>query len=359
MNDKVKLKILVCGVGFGQFYLKALERLKDEYELVGIFSRGSEISKRYAKKYKVPLLTDISGISKNDVDVACVVINSTLFGGKGSHIVEDFLKKGINVIQEQPVHIDDYINFLKLAQLHKCKYKLNTFYPDLRIVDNLIKIVKKLNDYSELRYITAECSVHVLFPLIDILGRALNGIKPWKFKKISDVKADSPFCIVSGYINDIPICINIQNQIVSKNPDNYMLLLHRIGFTTNCGNLLMTGTNGVIIWEPCIEKQTNEEGKFDLEVQNEFSKLNTFEIVNKQENITFYDMMLGDWVNGLVSSVLEFKDEIIKEKEVGNNEQYLIAVIQAWHDLAIEIGRPTIINEYYKSPLSLKELMKF
>ncbi len=138
-----------------------------------------------------------------------------------------------------------------------------------------------------------------------------------------------------------------------------MLLLHRIGFTTNCGNLLMTGTNGVIIWEPCIEKQTNEEGKFDLEVQNEFSKLNTFEIVNKQENITFYDMMLGDWVNGLVSSVLEFKDEIIKEKEVGNNEQYLIAVIQAWHDLAIEIGRPTIINEYYKSPLSLKELMKF
>ncbi|KGM94953.1 hypothetical protein Z968_10430 [Clostridium novyi A str. 4552] len=108
-----------------------------------------------------------------------------------------------------------------------------------------------------------------------------------------------------------------------------------------------------------IEKQMNEKGKFDLEVQNEFSKLNTFEIVNKEENITFYDMMLGDWVNGLVSSVLEFKDEIIKEKEIGNKEQYLIAVIQAWNDLAIEIGRPTIINEYYKSPLSLKELMKF
>ncbi|MBT2157740.1 Gfo/Idh/MocA family oxidoreductase [Clostridioides difficile] len=78
MNDKVKLKILVCGVGFGQFYLKALERLKDEYELVGIFSRGSEISKDM-QKYKVPLLTDISSISKNDVDVACVVINSTLW----------------------------------------------------------------------------------------------------------------------------------------------------------------------------------------------------------------------------------------------------------------------------------------
>lgn len=45
------------------------------------------------QKYKVPLLTDISSISKNDVDVACVVINSTLFGGKGSQIVEYFLKK--------------------------------------------------------------------------------------------------------------------------------------------------------------------------------------------------------------------------------------------------------------------------
>ena len=115
-----KIRVIVNGVGFGQFYLRALEELKEEYELVGILSRGSEWSKKCAYKYEVPLYTDVDEITKDMVDLVCVVVKSTVVGGAGSSIVEKILEKGINVIQEHPVHQEDYIKFIKMAQKNNC-----------------------------------------------------------------------------------------------------------------------------------------------------------------------------------------------------------------------------------------------
>lgn len=53
-----RLRIIVCGVGFGQFYIRAIDKIKCKYKLVGILSRGSEWSKQWTKKYGVILYTD-------------------------------------------------------------------------------------------------------------------------------------------------------------------------------------------------------------------------------------------------------------------------------------------------------------
>ena len=100
----------------------------------------------------------------------------------------------------------------------------------------------------------------------------------------------------------------------------------------------------------------NEDQRFDLEIENEFSKLLTCQMEEYYSN-TFYDTMQGSWVEGLRNSLLSFKEDITSGKQVGKQEQYVIAVIQAWHALAKEIGSPTIIEAYEKKPLPIEQLL--
>ena len=78
-----KYRVLVCGVGFGQFYIKAIENMNEKFQIVGILSKGSELSQSYAKKYKIPIYTTLNDVNLNEIDLACVVIGSTLIGGAG------------------------------------------------------------------------------------------------------------------------------------------------------------------------------------------------------------------------------------------------------------------------------------
>ena len=48
-----KLKSLVCGSKFGQFYIDAISKMKECVEFIGIFSNGSERSRLCAEKYNV------------------------------------------------------------------------------------------------------------------------------------------------------------------------------------------------------------------------------------------------------------------------------------------------------------------
>ena len=84
-----KIKTLVCGTTFGLFYLEALQRLNDKFELVGILANGSERSKRCAANYNTTLYTDIDQVPK-DIDLACVVLRTRALGGKGTEIAKYF-----------------------------------------------------------------------------------------------------------------------------------------------------------------------------------------------------------------------------------------------------------------------------
>lgn len=40
-----RLRIIVCGVGFGQFYIRAIDKIKCKYKLVGM--------ERFGKQYRI------------------------------------------------------------------------------------------------------------------------------------------------------------------------------------------------------------------------------------------------------------------------------------------------------------------
>lgn len=70
----------------------------------GILARGSDNAVACAQGYNVPLYTDINQLPHNGINVACVVVRSTVVGGQGTKLANDLLMRGIHVIQEHPVH---------------------------------------------------------------------------------------------------------------------------------------------------------------------------------------------------------------------------------------------------------------
>lgn len=44
-------------------------------------------------------------------------------------------------------------------------------------------------------------------------------------------KTDGKFQLLCGRLGDIPICMQINNEVVPDDPNNYMHILHRITFS--------------------------------------------------------------------------------------------------------------------------------
>lgn len=205
------------------------------------------------------------------------------------------------------------------------KYKI---YLDCVALKNLNEFISSKKQYKNIIVITDSNVDH-------FIGNSFN-LKNYKLYK---------------YV----ICISVQNQMTAKNPDNYMLLMHKIMFITNSGNLTLSGTNGPIIWESCLDKPHDKNGKFNLEESNEFSKLKTFEIAEDNEE-TYSSMMKLSWVNSISKSIIEFINCIDSKKANIVEQQYLISAIETWGELSRELGQSKIIQPYKKNAIKINDL---
>ena len=99
-----RIKTIVCGSTFGQYYIDALKKYDEFFEVIGLLARGSRRSVTLAEKNGIPLFTDIDKIPENIV-LACVVIRSEGVGGEGCEVAQRLMEKGIHIIQEQPIYL--------------------------------------------------------------------------------------------------------------------------------------------------------------------------------------------------------------------------------------------------------------
>ena len=75
------LRVLVCGTNFGRFYLRAIADLAPDLMLAGVLSRGGAASRALAREYRVPHHDSLDTLADGEIDIACVVIGSTISGG--------------------------------------------------------------------------------------------------------------------------------------------------------------------------------------------------------------------------------------------------------------------------------------
>lgn len=305
--------------------------------------------------YGVPLITDLNEVSKKDFDMACVVIRSTAVGGKGTEIAGALLEKGIHVIQEHPVHYNDIVKLLKVAKENNCVYQVNSFYPNVKNVQEFIVKSNKLLKKSRPTYIDATCSTQVLFPMISILGKALSGFHTWKLQTIDSVNSKFPFKVLSGEIRGIPAIVKIQNQLDPKDPDNNGFLLHRIVLGTTEGSLCLDNSNGLVIWNPQMYVP-HVEGVLDMYGNNSYVELPVSEVADGVRNTTYAEVYKELWPEGIVCALNDFARAITDNSQKNIMAQQMLTISEIWKDLSEKIGSPQLIVTPERNGIRLADI---
>lgn len=346
MKGKNKSKIVVCGTGFGQIYLKGIDFFKDDYELVGILARGSEVAKNCALKYGVPLITNINELKKEEIDIACVVIRSTVVGGEGTSIAKQLLSNGINVLQEQPIHYNDYIECIKTATRNRCLYSFNGFYSNLDISKEFIKVMRKIYRKSKINYIEASCSVHVLFSFIEFLGKVFNGFGNCSFEKVESKNYKSYFSEIRGEIKKIPISLKVINKISGIEPDNGIEFIFKISIGTDAGTLILTDVNGMVVWIPRMRIPHNKTNGMSIYDDDKMLKRPVSEIVYPYKERNYKELYETVWPKGIGNVLVDFNKEIFNNEKNSNMQriQLQIETCKIWGTIGELLGTAENIN---------------
>lgn len=348
-----KLRVVVCGTIFGRYYLEGIQRLPEKYILIGIFSRGSKHSKQIAEYYGVPLITDIEFINKKNTDVVCVVVGSKIIGGEGTNLAMNFLRKGIHVIQEQPVHLREYQECLILSRKNDCKYKLNTFYPNLFAIKKMIHVANEIRRLMRILFVRAECSVQLLFPMLDIINQVLGGLEPCQIEKLSG-KLPQRFTVLSGVIRNVPVMLTVDNHMDLKSPESNLTMFHRIQIGTQHGTIMLTDTHGKLIWIPILDEKLKNLRRGE---RNPLAEILVQEDLTGNEVWTLGDIFLEHWPQCMADALSNFYDDIVERKYITQENQQMINLCRLWNTVGNLLGPYEPVDEELKEPVDIYEII--
>ncbi len=256
-DDPSKPRAIVCGTKFGRIYLAALARPDSPFQLAGVLARGSARSRRCADHYQVPLFTTPEELPE-DVSVACVVVSASINGGYGAKLAQQFMSRGIHVLQEHPLHAGELAECIRVANRAGVIYRMNTLYPQVGPVRRFLEAATELRAQQQPLFIDAMCAFQVAYTLFDILGRALGRVRPWSFAEpvglppatVAFAEHDPPYRSIDGIIGGVPISLRLQNQLDPSDQDNFTHMFHRITIGTEGGHLSLVNTHGPVLWSP-------------------------------------------------------------------------------------------------------------
>ncbi|HBT89714.1 Gfo/Idh/MocA family oxidoreductase [Desulfobacter sp.] len=348
-----KLKVVVCGTKFGHIYLSAFMLENIPFELAGILAKNSDRSKQYARDFNVPLFFSVEELP-NDIDIACVVVRSTIVGGDGTKLAMQLMERGIHIIQEHPVYYDEIVQCVRKARTKGVRYQLNTHHVNAAPVRTFTDYINKAREKNEIRFIDAIAGVQTVCSLLDIIGHVLGGFQPFEFtlplkpgKNILGLcKCEIfPFQCIQGAIAGVPITLKIQNYYDPDDPDNHAAILHRICVVMNSGNITLLNTNGPIVWSDEFFISTDHSNCVHFHEIAECmcaNKRPTAVSFSEHFSPSISDVISGLWPEAVLAELLKMKQSI----EKGQSErqmQYYIDLCQIWRAVMLGVGNPRLL----------------
>lgn len=355
-------KVVVAGGSFGRFYARGL-RLAPEFELAGIVGKGGPQSKACAAEFDVPLYGSVAEVP-DDVRIACVVVRSGVVGGRGSELAQQFLARGVHVLQEQPVHHDELAACLKLARAHRVQYQLNAFYPHVAPVARFLAAAARLRAAQEPVFLDAACSVQVVYPMVELLGRTLGTLRPWAFEvqpppgpRVRALsRLDPPFRTVQGVLGGVPVTLRVQNQINPDDPDNHGHFLHRIALGVPGGTLTLADTHGPVVWHPRLH--ATRDADHALRLDGPQLALPTGTILGPPNEGSFQDVFADTWPRAALAAVRELAEAIRTGQDPLRHGQFALGVSRNWQDLTTQLGQPDLVHGQDPDPLAAHGLLE-
>lgn len=353
------MKVVVCGTRFGQFYIEAIKRNSDVFELAGILASGSERSRKCADHYKVPLYSSADELPE-DIDLACVVIGSSVFGKSGTEIAKKLLEKKINVIQEQPVHQKDIQECYRTAVKNKVIYSVGDLYVYMEQIAGMMKAVKTAAKHSEILMVEMTCASQVLFPAIHILTKmfADSGY----ITSVDELGKTGPFSSVRIRIGDIAVLLKVYNRTDRVADDQNMLLLHNITVWTDQGSIVLPDNYGDILWKnPLIMPGRDDIPRGLADNDDEELDRSPLEIVAEGSKASFAEQLSVLWPEAIGRELLQLAavirgDAPRKEYDIGM--QQLLICANKWKAVTNAIGYPEAAVADPANKLSAFELKR-
>ncbi|MET9352867.1 Gfo/Idh/MocA family oxidoreductase [Streptomyces sp. NPDC006617] len=356
MNTSTPFRVLVCGTNFGRFYAEAAHR-RPGYAPAGILSRGSAASRACAERLVVPHYTDVDDLPAG-IDAACVAVSSAISGGRGTELARALMDRGIHVLQEHPVHLTELTDNLTHARRRGVQYRLNTHYPHVAPVRGFIDAARRLVAQQRPLFVDAATPVHLMHPLMDILGRAMGTLRPWRFADPAPLPADigpQPFRSLHGMLAGVPLTLRVHHQLDPSDRDNHALHWHRISIGTEGGVLTLADTHGPVLWSPRLHVGRDADRRFVLDGPGTGRLgLGTTAVVGTTGTFrtVFSDLWpeaVGHALDGLRAAAEQGGDAL-------RTGQYDLAVCRIWTDLAARLGPPDIVRPATPRPLAVSDV---
>nr|WP_228495015.1 Gfo/Idh/MocA family oxidoreductase [Clavibacter sp. VKM Ac-2873] len=345
------MRVVVCGTGFGRIHLRAVGAVPG-LRLAGILARGGDASRALAAEHGVPLWTDVAELPA-DVDVASVAVGSAVQGGPGTDLVLALLARGIHVLQEHPAHPDEITAAARAARRAGVRYRLSTHYRHVRATRGFLASAERLRARSPLVHVDAAGPVHLLQPLVDVLGLAVGGLRPWAFadpvprpRELTALEArPSPLTAIEGVVGGIPLSLRIHDELHPADRDNHALLWPRIALASEAGVLTLADVHGPVTWSPALFTRRDAAGRLDLDGDPARRALPRLSSWPDAPAPTAGDLFDEVWPDAVAHAL----GLLVAEIRAGDGDalraaQADITMARAWVDLTRRLGPPRSIR---------------
>lgn len=346
------LKVVVCGTGFGTFYAEAVKR-SEFFELAGIVAKGSERSRKCAAHYGVPLYHSPKEVPA-DIDAACVAIRSSSLGGAGTDMSLEFLKRGVNVILEQPVHHKDLMECYKTAKENHCCFMTGDLYLNMPEIRRFLKVCRYMREQGQkLMYLRAGSSVQAFYPFVEILKQLVPG---GVIEELVIGEQRGGFKEANGKIGGIPISIQFNNDMNPEDPDNHMQLLHSFCCFYESGRLELVDTRGPLVWYPRLNMPwaVIKEGGLP-ETYPEHMLEKSVQVLTKAEYLDkpYYRFVEEGFVDGVGRDLLKLKMLMSNKKEFLIKAQQEQSSSRMWNELTSAFGYAVLNEKLNPKPMEM------
>ncbi|WP_372157917.1 Gfo/Idh/MocA family oxidoreductase [Xanthomonas campestris pv. fici] len=248
-------RVLIAGAKFGEMYLNAFLQPQPGLELAGLLATGSARAQQLAHAFGMPLYTHVEQVP-DDIDIACVVVRSTVVGGNGTTLAEALLRRGMHVIQEHPMHPDDATRLMRLAHEHRLAYWINTYYAHTLAGRHWIeqaRRIRRLLDGAPAHFAHLTTSRQLLYSSLDLL---LQACEVDSIEHQATVEAtgddDGAFHLLRLNLPGCRAALHLQTYLAPDDPDLHSLTMHRLALGWPSGYLSLEASFGPVLWTPAL-----------------------------------------------------------------------------------------------------------
>ncbi|MEI8633578.1 Gfo/Idh/MocA family oxidoreductase [Vibrio sp. PP-XX7] len=280
-------RVLIVGAKFGELYLNAFLHSPPGVELAGLLAQGSARAQQLAQAFGIPLYTRLEQVP-DEIDIACIVVRSTVVAGQGTGLARACLERGMHVIQEHPVHPTEIASLLDIAQQHHCQYWINSFYPSTPAgqcwINDAQTIQQQLGQTPQSAQLTT--SRQLLYSTLDLWlqATAVHAVTVESPAREEQIEVellddgDPHFHLLRLRRRESTATLHLQRYLDPDDPDLHSLVMHRHTLNWPEGYLSLEASYGPVLWTSSLslpEHQHHSRSLYQLSAMSEGHTLHT------------------------------------------------------------------------------------